>query len=378
MPIKKIERKLRLLCYKIQMGNTFGKIFRVTTFGESHGAAVGCIIDGCPPLMQISREQIQYELDRRRPGQSEISTLRKEGDVCKILSGVLDGKTLGTPICIVVENTDQRSGDYDEIAKLWRPSHADYTYDAKYGIRDPRGGGRSSARETIGRVAAGAIAKKILGEKITIRAWVESVHSISMPFQKEMPPQEDVDATPARCPHKPTALRMIEFIKKARAEGDSVGGIIRCRVEGLPAGLGDPVFDRIEADLAKAMLSIPATKGFEIGSGFAGTRMFGSQHNDIFYRPNPDSDAVATKTNNAGGVLGGITSGQPLDFKVAFKPTATIAKEQCTLSRELADVKVIGRGRHDPCVLPRAVPIVEAMAAIVLADAALAQKTVKI
>ena len=375
---KRFERNLRILCYETQMGNTFGRIFRVTTFGESHGAAVGCIIDGCPPMLPVSQEQIQKDLDRRRPGQSQISTFRNEGDECKILSGVFEGKTLGTPICVIVENTDQRSSDYDEIAKLWRPSHADYTYYAKYGIRDPRGGGRSSARETIGRVAAGAVAKIILGSAVTLRAWVESVHSISMPLQKDMPAQEDIDATPVRCPHKQTALKMIEFIKKARAEGDSVGGVIRCRIEGLPAGLGDPVFDRIEADLAKAMLSIPATKGFEIGSGFAGTRMFGSQHNDIFYRPDSNSERVATRTNNAGGVLGGITSGQPLDFKVAFKPTATIAKEQSTLSRELADVKVIGKGRHDPCVLPRAVPIVEAMAAIVLADALLAQKAVRI
>jgi len=358
------------------MGNTFGKIFKVTTFGESHGAAVGCIIDGCPSMLALDETKIQAELNRRRPGQSDISTHRDETDKCKILSGVFEGKTLGTPICIMVENQDQHSSDYAEIAKLWRPSHADYTYDVKYGFRDPRGGGRSSARETIGRVAAGAVAKEFLGSKIIIRAWVESVHSISMPLQKSMPSSQDIEATPVRCPHLQTANRMIEFIKKARAEGDSVGGVIRCRIEGVPAGLGDPVFDRLEADLAKAMLSIPASKGFEIGSGFAGTRMFGSQHNDIFCRG--ENSEVSVRSNNAGGVLGGISSGMPIDFKVAFKPTATIAKEQDTLSRELADVKVVGKGRHDPCVLPRAVPVVEAMAALVLADALLAQRTVKI
>ncbi len=354
------------------MGNIFGKIFTITTFGESHGAAVGCVIDGCPAGIELSPADIQIDLDRRRPGQSAISTQRKEADACKILSGVFEGKTLGTPICVIVENNDQHSFDYDEIAKLWRPSHADYTYDAKYGFRDPRGGGRSSARETIGRVAAGAVAKKILGSNVVIRAWVESVHSISMPLLREMPSQEDIDATAVRCPHAQTAEKMIEFIKKTKAEGDSVGGVIRCRVEGLPAGLGTPVFDRFEANLAKAMLSMPATKGFDIGSGFAATRAFGSQNNDIFTL---DEDGkVRTKTNRAGGVLGGITSGEAVDFRVAFKPVATIAKEQDTISKELKPVKVIGKGRHDPCVLPRAVPIVEAMTALVTADALLLHK----
>ncbi len=358
------------------MGNIFGKIFRVATFGESHGAAVGCVIDGCPSRIPLSGEDIQRELDRRRPGQSAVSTLRAESDACKILSGVYEGLTLGTPICVVVENCDQRSGDYSEIAKLWRPSHADFTYDAKYGLRDPRGGGRSSARETIGRVAAGAVARKILGGGVVIRAWVESVHAISMPQPAQTPTEAEIEASPVRCPHPQTSAKMEEFIKKARSEGDSVGGVIRCRIEGLPAGLGDPVFDRFEADLAKAMLSIPASKGFEIGSGFAAARMFGSQNNDIFALD--EAGNPTTLTNRAGGVLGGITSSRPVDFRVAFKPTATIAKEQDTLSTDLKPAKVVGRGRHDPCVLPRAVPIVEAMAAIVAADALLIQRTVRI
>lgn len=358
------------------MGNIFGKIFRVATFGESHGAAVGCVIDGCPSRIPLSREDIQRELDRRRPGQSAVSTLRAESDACKILSGVYEGLTLGTPICVIVENCDQRSGDYSEIAKLWRPSHADFTYDAKYGLRDPRGGGRSSARETIGRVAAGAVARKILGDGVVIRAWVESVHAISMPQPAQTPMEAEIEASPVRCPHPQTSAKMEEFIKKARSEGDSVGGVIRCRIEGLPAGLGDPVFDRFEADLAKAMLSIPASKGFEIGSGFAAARMFGSQNNDIFALD--EAGNPTTLTNRAGGVLGGITSSRPVDFRVAFKPTATIAKEQDTLSTDLKPAKVVGRGRHDPCVLPRAVPIVEAMAAIVAADALLIQRTVRI
>lgn len=358
------------------MGNIFGKIFRVATFGESHGAAVGCVIDGCPSRIPLSGEDIQRELDRRRPGQSAVSTLRAESDACKILSGVYEGLTLGTPICVIVENCDQRSGDYSEIAKLWRPSHADFTYDAKYGLRDPRGGGRSSARETIGRVAAGAVARKILGEGVVIRAWVESVHAISMPQPAQTPTEAEIEASPVRCPHPQTSAKMEEFIKKARSEGDSVGGVIRCRIEGLPAGLGDPVFDRFEADLAKAMLSIPASKGFEIGSGFAAARMFGSQNNDIFALD--EAGNPTTFTNRAGGVLGGITSSRPVDFRVAFKPTATIAKEQDTLSTDLKPAKVVGRGRHDPCVLPRAVPIVEAMAAIVAADALLIQRTVRI
>ena len=356
------------------MGSVFGKIFRVSTFGESHGAGVGCVIDGCPSLLDLSADDIQRELDRRRPGGNPLGTQRNEADACEIISGVYGGKTLGTPICILVRNKDQHSQDYSEIAKLWRPSHADFTYDMKYGLRDPRGGGRSSARETIGRVAAGAVAKKFLGG-VKITAWVESVHAIAMPMQRQTPTAEEIEASPVRCPNPQASARMEEFIKKARAEGDSVGGVIRCRIEGLPAGLGDPVFDRFEADLAKAMLSIPASKGFEVGGGFASARMFGSQNNDVFALD--ENGAVTTLTNNAGGVLGGMTTSRPVDFRVAFKPTATIAKEQKTLTRELEPTTVVGRGRHDPCVLPRAVPIVEAMAALVCADAVLVQRTVR-
>ena len=357
------------------MGSVFGKIFRVSTFGESHGSGVGCVIDGCPSMLELSADDIQRELDRRRPGGNPLGTQRNEADACEIISGVYEGKTLGTPICILVRNKDQHSQDYSEIAKLWRPSHADFTYDMKYGLRDPRGGGRSSARETIGRVAAGAVAKKILGGGVRITAWVESVHAIAMPMQRQTPTSEEIEASPVRCPNPQASARMEEFIKKARAEGDSMGGVIRCRIEGLPAGLGDPVFDRFEADLAKAMLSIPASKGFEIGGGFASARMFGSQNNDAFVLD--ENGAVSTLTNNAGGVLGGMTTSRPVDFRVAFKPTATIAKEQKTLSRELEPTTVVGKGRHDPCVLPRAVPIVEAMAALVCADAMLVQRTVR-
>lgn len=357
------------------MGSVFGKIFRVSTFGESHGSGVGCVIDGCPSMLELSADDIQRELDRRRPGGNPLGTQRNEADACEIISGVYEGKTLGTPICVLVRNKDQHSQDYSEIAKLWRPSHADFTYDMKYGLRDPRGGGRSSARETIGRVAAGAVAKKFLGGGVRITAWVESVHAIAMPMQRQTPTAEEIEASPVRCPNPQASARMEEFIKKARAEGDSVGGVIRCRIEGLPAGLGDPVFDRFEADLAKAMLSIPASKGFEIGGGFASARMFGSQNNDAFVLD--ENGAVSTLTNNAGGVLGGMTTSRPVDFRVAFKPTATIAKEQKTLSRELEPTTVVGKGRHDPCVLPRAVPIVEAMAALVCADAMLVQRTVR-
>ncbi len=361
------------------MGNTFGRFFRVTTFGESHGAAVGCVIDGCPPGLEVSEGDIQAELSRRAPGQSAISTQRAEKDECEILSGMFEGRTLGTPICALVRNADQRSSDYSEIAKLWRPSHADFSYDAKFGLRDPRGGGRSSARETVGRVIAGVFARKVLEARlerpVVIRAWVESVHAISMPAPSRLPTLEEVEATPARCPDANTAAKIVEFIKKAKAEGDSVGGVIRCVIDGLPAGLGDPVFDRFHANLAKAMLSMPAVKAFEIGSGFAGTRMFGSTHNDQFEL---DADGnVSTRTNNAGGVLGGITSGRPVSFRVGFKPTATIAKNQPTLDRQLRPTSVVGRGRHDPCVLPRAVPIVEAMAALVCADAALSQTALR-
>ncbi len=347
------------------MGNIFGDLFRVASFGESHGPALGCVIDGCPANLDLSEDDIQKELNRRKPGQSSVTTPRKEADACKILSGVYKGKTTGAPICIVVENFNQRSEDYDELAELWRPSHGDFTYDKKFGLRDPRGGGRSSARETIARVAAGAVAKKIL-KGVEIRAWVESVNSISMPNISGIPTLEDVEQSPVRCPDKATSSKMEEFIVRAKSQGDSLGAVVRCRVAGLEAGLGEPCFDKLDAMLALAMLSIPAVKGFEIGSGFAGARMFGSMHNDEFYID--ESGNVATKTNNAGGVLGGISAGTMLDFKIALKPTATILKAQKTLNRNLEAVSFEGKGRHDPCVAPRAVPVVEAMTALVLLD----------
>ncbi len=358
----------------VRMGNVFGDLFRVASFGESHGVALGCVIDGCPAGVELSEADIQKDLDRRRPGQSAVTTSRAEADRCRILSGIFEGKTLGSPICVVVENTNQRSEDYSQIERLWRLGHADYAYDMKFGVRDFRGGGRSSARETIARVAGGAVAKKLLGN-IVIRAWVESVNSITMPYMDSIPPLEDVEASAVRCPDKSVSSNMEEFIKRAKAQGDSVGGVIRCRIAGVPAGWGEPVFDRLEAKLAQAMLSIPAAKGFEIGSGFAGTRMFGSAHNDAFYKD--ESGKVRTRTNNSGGVIGGISSGEMIDFKVAFKPTATILKEQKTLDRDLNEVAFEGRGRHDPCVAPRAVPVVEAMAFLVLADLMMKQNARK-
>jgi chorismate synthase len=357
------------------MPNTFGKLFSVTTWGESHGAAVGVVIDGCPPRLPLEAAEIQAELDRRRPGQSDIVTPRKEEDRVEILAGVFEGKTTGTPISLLVRNADQRPGAYDEMRDKFRPSHADYTYQAKFGIRDHRGGGRSSARETIGRVAAGAVAKKLLGlggesgreSGVEIRAFLTQVHDIVAPPEalEAFPTLAEVEATAVRCPHRPTAEKMIERIKSVRSEGDSVGGVIECRVRGVPAGLGEPVFDRLEADLAKAMLSLPATKGFEIGSGFGGTRLRGSEHNDRF---ESREGKVRTATNRSGGTQGGISNGEEIVFRVAFKPTATILQPQQTVDVQGAATELIGRGRHDPCVVPRAVPIVEAMTALVLVD----------
>lgn len=351
------------------MPNTFGKLFQITTWGESHGPAVGVVIDGCPPKIEISAAEIQAELDRRRPGQSDIVTPRKEADQVEILSGVFEGQTTGTPISMMVRNADQRPGAYDEMKDKFRPSHADFTYATKYGIRDHRGGGRSSARETIGRVAAGAIAKKLLGQ-IQIRAFISRVHDIAIPdgALNEFPTLAAIEATPVRCPHGPTAVAMIDRIKEVRSAGDSVGGVIECRVQGLPVGLGEPVFDRLEADLAKAMLSLPATKGFEIGSGFGGTLQKGSEHNDLFESRDGN---VRTSSNRSGGVQGGISNGEELVFRVAFKPTATILQKQATVDTDGAATELMGRGRHDPCVVPRAVPIVEAMAALVLVDHAM-------
>lgn len=355
------------------MPNTFGKIFTVTTWGESHGLAVGAVVDGCPPRLPLDAAEIQAELDRRRPGQSDIVTPRKEEDRVEILSGIFEGRTTGTPISLLVRNADQRPGAYDEMRDKFRPSHADYTYQTKFGIRDHRGGGRSSARETIGRVAAGAIAKKILAHGmagtpgVEIRAFLTQVHDIAAPTEAlaAFPTLAEVEATAVRCPHRPTAEKMIERIKAVRSEGDSVGGVIECRVRGVPVGLGEPVFDRLEADLAKAMLSLPATKGFEIGSGFAGARLRGSEHNDLF---EPREGVVRTLTNRSGGTQGGISNGEEIVFRVAFKPTATILQPQKTVDVHGAATELIGRGRHDPCVVPRAVPIVEAMTALVLVD----------
>lgn len=351
----------------IPMGNTFGKIFQISTWGESHGPAVGVSIDGCPAGIAIDPDEIQLELDRRRPGQSEITTPRSEEDRVEVLSGVFEGLSTGAPILLMVRNKDARSEAYDHLKDVYRPSHADYTYQAKYGHRDHRGGGRSSARETIGRVAAGAIARRILADAATVEiiAYVRRIHDIEAAIESSKVTRDEVESNPVRCPDQGAAEQMVERIKALRKEGDSAGGIVELVARGLPAGLGEPVFDRLEADLAKAMLSLPATKGFEVGSGFAGTFQTGSTHNDAFYR---DGDEVRTRSNNSGGVQGGISNGEDLLCRIAFKPTATINKEQETVSTSGEEATLRAKGRHDPCVLPRAVPIVEAMAALVLVD----------
>jgi len=350
------------------MGNIFGTVFRVATWGESHGPAMGVVIDGCPPRLPLSVDDISQELKRRRPGQSTITTARDEADEVEILSGVFEGQTTGTPLALLIRNQDHRSKDYSEMKDKFRPSHADYTYLSKFGIRDYRGGGRASARETVARVAAGAVARKALlcGEGVRIVAWVKKIHQIEMPEMEVQPSLEAVEATPVRCPDPETAEKMITCIKAARDAGDSVGGVVECRVTGLPPGWGSPVFDRIEADLAKAMLSLPATKGFELGSGFAGVALKGSEHNDVFVR-RPDG-GIGTETNRSGGLQGGITNGEDLVFRVAFKPTATIIREQSTVDVHGEETRLRGKGRHDPCVVPRAVPIVEGMTALVLLD----------
>ena len=358
------------------MSNTFGQLFRVTTFGESHGGGIGVVIDGSPPKIDITEGDIQRELDRRRPGQSTLTTQRKEEDRCEILAGVFEGKTLGTPLAILVRNKDARPEDYSEIAAKFRPSHADYTYQAKYGIRNWQGGGRASARETIGRVAAGAVAKKILSAlypDFEIVAYVMQIHDIVAKIDRTAVKTKDVEKNAVRCPDAAVAKQMASLIELVRDGGDSIGGVIECVAHGIAPGLGDPVFDKLEADLAKAMLSIPATKGFEIGSGFAATRMRGSEHNDAFEMR---GGKIRTKTNNSGGVQGGITNGEQIYFRVAFKPPATIALQQKTITTSKHESELAARGRHDPCVLPRAVPIVEAMAAIVLCDHALRQRAI--
>jgi chorismate synthase len=358
------------------MGNTFGQFFRIMTFGESHGGGIGVVIDGCPPKIEISAAEIQLELDKRRPGQSKITTQRQEEDRCEILSGIFEGKTLGTPIGILVRNKDARPQDYAEVEKKFRPSHADFTYEAKYGIRNWQGGGRASARETIGRVAAGAVARKILRffyPKIDIVAYVVQIHELSAKIHRSKVKISEVDANVVRCPDMTTARKMISLIEKTRAEGDSLGGVIECVVRNAPVGLGEPIFDKLEADLAKAMLSLPATKGFEFGSGFPATRMRGSEHNDPFEMRD---GKVRTSTNFSGGIQGGISNGEEIYFRVAFKPTATIAREQKTVSSAGKQTRIAARGRHDPCVLPRAVPMVEAMTALVLCDHALRQRAI--
>ncbi len=353
------------------MSSQFGQLFRISTFGESHGGGVGVVIDGCPPLIQLSEADIQRDLDRRRPGQSDIVTPRKEADTCRILSGVFEGRTLGTSIAILVPNTDARPEAYAEMETAFRPSHADYTYEAKYGIRNWQGGGRASARETIGRVAAAAVAKKVLAvraPRVEVVAYVKSIYQLEALVDPATVTFAEVESNPVRCPDAEMAAEMTSLIKSMRAQGDSVGGVIECVARGVPAGWGEPVFDKLEADLAKAMLSLPATKGFEIGSGFAATRLTGSEHNDAFAM---EGTRVRTTTNRSGGVQGGISNGEDIVFRLAFKPTATIARRQRTVTAQGEETELAARGRHDPCVLPRAVPIVEAMTVLVLLDHAL-------
>src|SRR5579871_2370330 len=355
------------------MASSFGQLFRITTWGESHGGGVGVVVDGCPPRLELSEADIQPDLDRRRPGQSKIVSPRKESDTVQILSGTFKGKTLGTPISLWVRNEDARPEAYSEMATKFRPSHADYTYQAKYGIRNWQGGGRTSARETIGRVAAGAIAKKLLREQygVEVLAFVKQVQKISAEIDPEKVKLADVESNIVRCPDAAAAEKMIRLIEKMRRAGDTVGGIVEGVARGVPAGWGEPVFDRLEADLAKGMLSLPASKAFEIGSGFAGILLTGTQHNDAF---RSKGGKVITTTNRSGGIQGGISNGQTIYFRVAFKPVATVMQEQDTVDVDLKNTTLKARGRHDPCVLPRAVPMVEAMTALVLIDHALRQK----
>lgn len=349
-------------------GNTFGQLFRITTFGESHGGGVGVVVDGCPPGIKITEAEIQKDLDRRKPGQSSITTPRKEQDAIHILSGVSDGVTTGTPILLIAYNGDVRSEDYLELKDLYRPGHADFTFVKKYGLRDWKGSGRASARETLARVAAGSIAKKYLREKLGIEfiSYVEQVGDIRTDTDFQSVTMEQVESNIVRCPDPEAARKMIKLIEEVRDDNDSVGGVIRGVITGVPVGLGEPVFDKLPADLAKAMLSINAVKGFEIGSGFDGVTMRGSQHNDEFYTDSKGD--VRTKTNYAGGTLGGISSSEPVYFRVAIKPVSTIAKRQNTVTTDNKAVELEAKGRHDPCVLPRAIPIVDAMGALVIMD----------
>ena len=354
-------------------GSTFGQIFQVSTFGESHGGGVGVVIEGCPPRLELAAEDIQLELDRRRPGQSRLVTQRKEADTVEILSGVFEGRTLGTSIALLVRNTDARSAAYDHLKDLYRPSHADYTTEAKYGIRNWQGGGRASARETIGRVAAGAVARLMLEQltKIEVLAWVQSVRDIDADVNSSTVNRDQIEQDPTRCPDPVAASEMTSAIEQARSEGNSLGGIVNCVARHMPAGLGEPVFDKLDAALAGALMSLPAAKGVEIGSGFAGARMTGLDHNDPFV-PGTDGKPMTT-SNHSGGVQGGISNGADLLMSVAFKPTATIASRQATVDRHNTAVSLEAKGRHDPCVLPRAAPMVEAMVCLVLADHVLRQ-----
>lgn len=349
-------------------GNSFGQLFRITTFGESHGGAVGCVVDGCPPKLAITAEDIQKELNRRKPGQSEITTPRAEKDKVIILSGVYEGMTTGAPIMLLAQNEDIRPEDYEQLKKLYRPGHADYTFQTKYGIRDWRGSGRASARETLARVAAGAIAKKYLQEKlgIEILSFVQQVGDISTDVDYKTVTAEMIESNIIRCPDEEIAKKMIKLVEEVRDDNDSIGGVIFGVIKNCPVGLGEPVFDKVPAELAKAMLSINAVKGFDIGSGFAGVGMRGSEHNDEFYKD--DSGKIRTKTNYAGGTLGGISNGEDIYFRVAIKPVSTISKKQQTIDLEENTVELEATGRHDPCVLPRAIPIVDAMSALVIMD----------
>ncbi|MEZ7980433.1 MAG: chorismate synthase [Myxococcota bacterium] len=356
------------------MGSVFGHLFRLSTFGESHGGGVGVVLEGCPPRLAIDVAEIQRDLDRRRPGQSVLTTPRQEADQAEILSGVFEGQTLGTPIGILVRNKDARPSAYDEMRETYRPSHADYTTDAKYGTRNWQGGGRASARETIGRVAAGAIARKLLREHagIEVLCWVSRVKDIDSKVNAETVTLEEIEANDVRCPDTEAAEKMYTLIDDMRRQGDSIGGVVECVARNVPAGLGDPVFDKLEADLAKAMMSLPAAKGFEIGSGFEGTLLRGSEHNDAFLI---DEDGrTRTATNRSGGIQGGISNGESINLRIAFKPTATIRTEQNTVTSDGKETTLSAGGRHDPCVLPRAVPMVEAMVCLVLADHWLRQR----
>ncbi len=358
------------------MSSTYGKIFKISTFGESHGAAIGAVVEGCPAGLDFDLEAIQYQLDRRKPGQSRITTQRKEGDVAEVLSGVFENKTTGTPIGLLIRNEDQRSKDYSHIADKFRPSHADFTYTTKYGVRDYRGGGRSSARETAARVAAGALAMQVLKTQgIEIYSYVSQVGNLKLDKSYKEVDLNRIDENAVRCPDPEVAQRMFDYIDEVRKAGDSVGGVITGVIKGVPAGWGEPVFDKLHAELGKAMLSINAVKGFEYGTGFEGASWLGSQHNDIFFK---EEDKVRTQTNYSGGIQGGISNGEDIYFRVAFKPTATIMRDQTSINEAGEEVVVSGKGRHDPCVLPRAVPIVDAMSALVLVDFMLRARTSKL